>query len=136
MRFSTSWATARGLTLLEILVVIAIAGGAFAGSLAFASKAMHLSARAQQTAKATVLAQNELEYWKAQDPARIRALADGLHPFANPAAVLRENQVQSANIKVRRVEAGIIEIAATVGMAAELSNPLNITLTAWLGTGE
>ena len=97
----------RGLALLELLVVIAIAGGAFAASLTFAAKAMHVNARAHSVAKATVLAQNELEFWTAQTAERVRGLQEGQQKFANPAAALPENAADATTLTVRRVEPGV-----------------------------
>ena len=125
-----------GLSLLELLVVVAIAGSTFAASLAFASKAMHVSARAQSVAKATVLARNELDFWKAQSAEKLLALKEGEQPFGNPAAALPENAVDRSTLRVRRVEPGIVELTATVGMAGESNYPLNVKLTEWLATGE
>jgi prepilin-type N-terminal cleavage/methylation domain-containing protein len=122
----------RGLTLLEVLVVIAILSGSFAASLTFAERALMGNARAQRLAKATVLAQNELEYWRAQPPAARASLSEGQQAFANPLTTSPANAATTSVLSVRRIEAGIVELTARVELPVRPNSDAVASLTAWI----
>jgi Tfp pilus assembly protein PilV len=125
----------RGIALYELLISVAIIAILFGGSVSLSTQALHLSARAQRIAKATILAQNELEYWSSQPVEKIAALSEGTRPFQNPVASVPGNEVLKSSLAVTKVEDGMLELAATVEMPPAAGREIAVTVSTYLPTG-
>ena len=126
----------RGIALYELLISIGVIAILFGGSVSLSTQALHVSARAQRVAKATVLAQNELEYWSSLPAEKVAALAEGTRPFQNPVASVPGNEAAKSSLAVRKVEEGIMELTATVEMPpAEAGREIAVTVSTYLATG-
>jgi hypothetical protein len=124
----------RGIALYEVLIAVAIVGTSLISVMTIADNAMIMSARSQRLARASVLAQNELAWWRAAGGDKLLALGEGEHPFANAAAAA--NGAKTATIVVRKVEAGIVELVARVAVESGRAGvPCEVALTTWLPTG-
>jgi prepilin-type N-terminal cleavage/methylation domain-containing protein len=125
----------RGLTLLELLVVCAILAASVGASLYLATQGIVASVRAQRIAKATILAENELAYWRAMGGRAALALGGGEHRFTNPVAAAPENAGSRTRIEAREIEPGIVEIAATAALnPASPNHPIEVRLVTWVPT--
>ena len=125
----------RGIALYELLISVAIISILFGGSVSLSTQALHVSARAQRVAKATVLAQNELEYWKSLPAEQVAALTEGVHPFANPVAGAPGNEAKKTTLAVRKLEDGIFELAATVEMPPAGNREIGVTVSTYIAAG-
>lgn len=125
----------RGLTLLELLIVIAIITISLGGAVGLATRGIQDSARAQRLLKTTVLAQNELEYWSDKGGARLLELGEGEHPFQNPAASLPYNAGVGSRIIVKRIDADLVSVTAETTMPVGPNLAASSKLTTWLAVG-
>jgi prepilin-type N-terminal cleavage/methylation domain-containing protein len=125
----------RGLTLLELLVVLSIMAISICAALELATGALRSSARAQRIVKTAVLAQNEIEYWRAQGGAKLLALGEGDHAFQNPFAAQPDNKADETTLTVRKIEDGIVEATAVASLGVEPQKPAMASITTWLSTG-
>ena len=125
----------RGMTLLEVLIVISIVTISIGSLSGLATLSMTAGVRAQRIHKATVLAQNELEYWRARGGAGALALGAGTHPLANPLAGKDDNRAATGTLEVRRIDDRLVEVTAHVALLDRPGNPVNVSLATWLETG-
>ena len=126
----------RGFTLLELLIVCGILVFSVGASVMLAGDSRGLVMRAQRMDKARVLAQNEIDYWRAEGGHAAVALGEGDHAFANPLASEFGNRPEASTVTVSLVEPGIVQVTASVAMPrARPTVPIVSTLTTWLPAG-
>ncbi len=124
----------RGLTLLEMLVVVSVTALSFLGYLAVVEKSMQATEWSREALSGLVWAENELEWWSAAPKTQRQQLTPGNHPFANPTA----HQIVSpwsAVLTVEPLEGDLVRVQARVKKANALK-PLDITLETILSREE
>lgn len=122
------------MTLLEVLFAIAIIGGSFVAALQLSTQALHITKRAAGMTRATVLAQNELEFWKNAGGAKLLALGAGEHAFQNPTASEINGDQWKATLSVTPREDGLVQAEATIAYPGEPHHPGQMSLKTWLRT--
>ena len=125
----------RGLTLLELLLVMGVLLISISCALELTVTTLRSSARSQRIMRASVLAQNELEYWRAQGGAKLLALGEGTHPFQNPVATRTDNQTDAATVTVRRIDDTIVEATAVVSAFVGDEKPADVSISTYLPAG-
>lgn len=123
----------RALALLELLVAVAILGVSIGGLVMLSVVGLRTSARAQRIEKATILCQNELEYWRViGSTAKLR---DGRHPFANPTAALPENRGGQTWLEAKHRKDSLVELKAVAMLGVDPLHPAKVELVTLLPAG-
>jgi len=116
----------RGVTLLELLVVVAITQVLLIAFLDIADRSVQAGAWSSDALRCLTLAENELEWWSSASDAQRARLVAGQHPFRNPTAVAISPPF-SANLAVEPLGSELLRLCAHVHRE-HAHRPVDITI--------